>query len=159
MPKSSWGAKTCFTIGGKWYLINLGHLILIERPQYQSRMPLVAKKRYYVGKCGEKGWVPMFPHSPVINITQNVNIFVKTKNAQEALKHKINLQIFFLWHGCSHIGEWGGVWPRGKNSHVMSFLILKSSLSSVQSSHTPHSPMAGVPEGNAMVNKSIITYF
>ena len=36
----------------------------------------------------------MFPHSPVINITQNVNIFVKTKNAQEALKHKINLKFF-----------------------------------------------------------------
>ena len=28
----------------------------------------------------------MFPHSPVINITQNVNIFVKTKNAQEGLE-------------------------------------------------------------------------
>ena len=27
----------------------------------------------------------MFPHSPVINITQNANIFVKTKNAQEAV--------------------------------------------------------------------------
>ena len=36
----------------------------------------------------------MFPHSPVINTTQNVNIFVKTKNAHEALKHKINLKIF-----------------------------------------------------------------
>ena len=23
MPKSFWGAKTCFTIGGRWYLINL----------------------------------------------------------------------------------------------------------------------------------------
>ena len=23
MPKSSWGAKTCFTIGERWYLINL----------------------------------------------------------------------------------------------------------------------------------------
>ena len=23
MPKSFWGAKTCYTIGGRWYLINL----------------------------------------------------------------------------------------------------------------------------------------
>ena len=49
--------------------------------------------------------VPMFPHSPVINITQNVNIFVKTKNAQEALKHKINLKIFFVTWAFPY---WGG---------------------------------------------------
>ena len=54
-----------------------------------------------------QGGVPMFPHSPVINITQNVNIFVKTKNDQGALKHKINLK-FFLWHGRSHTGGVGG---------------------------------------------------
>ena len=34
-----------------------------------------------------------FPYSH-ITLSQNVNIFVKTKNAQEALKHKINLKFF-----------------------------------------------------------------
>ena len=60
----------------------------------------------------------MFLHSPVINTTQNVNIFVKTKNAHEALKHKINLN-FFCNMGVPILG--GGVCPRGKNSHVISF--------------------------------------
>ena len=32
-----------------------------------------------------------------ITLSQNVNIFVKTKNAQEALKHKINLNFFVTW--------------------------------------------------------------
>ena len=50
----------------------------------------------------------MFPHSPVINITQNVNIFVKTKNAQEALKHKINLK-FFCDMGVPILGGGGGL--------------------------------------------------
>ena len=50
----------------------------------------------------------MFPHSPVINITQNVNIFVKTKNAQEALKHKINLKIFFVTWAFPYWGGGGG---------------------------------------------------
>ena len=52
----------------------------------------------------------MFPHSPVINTTQNVNIFVKTKNAHEALKHKINLKIFFCDMGVPILGggEAGG---------------------------------------------------
>ena len=53
------------------------------------------------------GGVPMFPHCPVINITQNVNIFVKTKNAQEALKHKINLK-FFCDMGVPILGGGGG---------------------------------------------------
>ena len=68
----------------------------------------------------------MFPHSAIINITQNVNIFVKTKNAQEALKHKINLN-FFL-HGCSHKGEAGGLSQSGNFSHVLPFLVLTISL-------------------------------
>ena len=64
----------------------------------------------------------MFPHSPVINTTQNVNIFVKTKNAHEALKHKINLKIFCDM-GVPILGGWGGVCPRGKNSHIKSFFL------------------------------------
>ena len=42
-----------------------------------------------------------------ITLSQNVNIFVKTKNAQEALKHKINLN-FFCDMGVPILGGWGG---------------------------------------------------
>ena len=45
-----------------------------------------------------------FPYSH-ITLSQNVNIFVKTKNAQEALKHKINLKIFFVTWAFPY---WGG---------------------------------------------------
>ena len=48
-----------------------------------------------------------FPYSH-ITLSQNVNIFVKTKNAQEALKHKINLKIFFCDMGVPILGGWGG---------------------------------------------------
>ena len=47
-----------------------------------------------------------FPYSH-ITLSQNVNIFVKTKNAQEALKHKINLK-FFCDMGVPILGGGGG---------------------------------------------------
>ena len=65
-----------------------------------------------------------FPYSH-ITLSQNVNIFVKTKNAQEALKHKINLKIFFVTWAFPYWGGGGGVWQRGKNSHVLSFFVLE----------------------------------
>ena len=49
-----------------------------------------------------------FPYSH-ITLSQNVNIFVKTKNAQEALKHKINLKIFFVTWAFPYWGGGGGV--------------------------------------------------
>ena len=51
---------------------------------------------------------------------------MKTKNAQEALKHKINLKIFFVTWAFPYWGGGGGVWQSGKNSHVLSFFVLES---------------------------------
>ena len=55
----------------------------------------------------------------------NVNILVKTKNAPEALKHKINLK-FFCDMGVPILG----VCPLGNFSHLIPF-FLKASLSSI----------------------------
>ena len=50
-----------------------------------------------------------FPYSH-ITLSQNVNIFVKTKNAPEALKHKINLNFFVtLVFGVPILGGEGGI--------------------------------------------------
>ena len=62
-----------------------------------------------------------FPYSH-ITLSQNVNIFVKTKNAQEALKHKINLKIFFVTWAFPYWGGGGGSDNVGKIPTFYRFL-------------------------------------
>ena len=68
-----------------------------------------------------------FPYSH-ITLSQNVNIFVKTKNAQEALKHKINLKIFFVTWAFPYWGGGGGSDNVGKIPTFYRFLFWRASL-------------------------------
>ena len=72
---------------------------------------------------GGWGWSPI-PKSICQNSYQKVNIFVKTKNAPNDLKCKIN-HIFFWKQGFPKGGEGGGP-TLGKNSQKILFFFVGS---------------------------------
>ena len=61
-------------------------------------------------------------------MSQNVNIFVESKNAPKSQKCKINFNLFFDM-GVTILEEGGVACPLGNYSHLIKFFILKTSLS------------------------------
>ena len=122
MPKSFWDAKTCFTKGGRWYLVNFITLRYLDSGSWLVKSGKKSAKMKLFGSFSLKGGGgPLFPNVYVRILTKSEH-FCKNQKCSLGPKTQ-NKPLNFFWTEASQIGGVGGVRHLGKTPKKSLFFL------------------------------------